>query len=192
MARTKTIAPLSPEIPETQHSPNKNSRSKTSSSRKKHHTTKMDTFAIQPVSHSTAPDFSMDNNPDGPIAIKDYLDGLPMLLPLEERARLAAEPTQLRQRRRLLEDNEYFDSNGSQGGRPSHASVSLPSTYHDVSPDPAHIADSTTHTPSNSPTAPKPATSAECVPPPTRLAPALHQPPKPPDLPPQAPAGQSV
>ena len=152
----------------------------------------MDTFAIQLVSHPTVPNFSMDNNLDCPIAIKDYLDGLPMLLPLEEWAKLAAEPTQLRRCRRLLEDNEDSDSNGSQGRRPSHALVSLPSTYHDVSLDPIHIADSTTRTPSNTPTAPKPATAAECVPSPTCLAPTLHQPPRPPDPPPQAPAGQFV
>jgi hypothetical protein len=135
MARTKTTAPLSPKIPETQCSPNKSSRSKTSGSRKKHLTTKMDARAIQLVSHPTALDFSMDNNPDGPIAIRDYLDGSPMLLTPEERAKLAAEPIRSRRRRRLLEDNADSDSGGSQGGRPSHASVSLPSTYHDVSPD---------------------------------------------------------
>jgi hypothetical protein len=73
----------------------------------------MDALAIQPVSHPTALDFSIDNNLDGPFAIKDYPDGSPMLFIPEERAKLAAEPTRSRRRRRLLEDNADSDSDGS-------------------------------------------------------------------------------
>jgi hypothetical protein len=68
--------------------------------------------------------------------------------------------------------------------------ISLPSTYHDVSLDPVHIADSTTRTLPNTPTVLKPTTVAYCVPPPTRPTPTSHQPSRLHDPQPQAPTGQ--
>jgi hypothetical protein len=87
-----------------------------------------------------------------PIVVRDYLEGSPMLLLLEERARLAAEQTRSRRQRRLLEDSNDADSDGSQGDRPSHTSVSLPSSYHDASPNPASF--SAHPQPASAPTTP--------------------------------------
>jgi hypothetical protein len=49
------------------------------------------------------------------VAVRDYLEGSPMLLLLEECARLSAEHTHFRCCRRLLEDNTDADSDEFQG-----------------------------------------------------------------------------
>jgi hypothetical protein len=139
MAHTKVTTPISTQQTDTQHSQEKSSRSKSTGSYKKKLTTKMDALAIQLVSHPTAQDIHMSNDQAGPMAIRDYPEGSSMLLLPEERARLAAKHTRSRRCRRLFNDNSNTDSDSSQGDRPSHASVSIPSTYHHFSPDPAHL-----------------------------------------------------
>jgi hypothetical protein len=94
----------------------------------------------------------MGNDQVGPVAVRDYPKGSPMLLLPKERARLVAEQTRSRRRRRLLQDNNDANSDGSQGDRPSHASVSLPSSYHDASPNPASF--SAHPQPASAPTTP--------------------------------------
>jgi hypothetical protein len=119
----------------------------------------------------------MGNNQDGLVAVRDYPDGSPMLLTLEERLRLIPEQTRPRRRRRLIDDTTETDSDGSQGDRPSHASVSQP----DVSPDPAYIltlqhTGSATNTPPNTPRRIRSNAREVNGPPPTRSIPSTTPP----------------
>jgi hypothetical protein len=87
------------------------------------------------------PKENMGNDQLGPIAERDYPDGSPMLVPPKARARLLKEYKRSKRHRRLIDDAIDVDIDGSQGDRPSHASVSRPSSYHDASSGPAHPLD---------------------------------------------------
>lgn len=126
----------------TNNTPNKSSKSKSFRSRRKQLANKMDALAIQSILHPMDQDTNMDYNPMGPIAVRDYPEGPPMLLPLEERVCLIATQKCPRHRRQLLADDD-IDSDKSQGDQPSHTSVFMPSSYHNVFPDYAHL--STAH-----------------------------------------------
>jgi hypothetical protein len=80
----------------------------------------------------------MGNDQLGPVAERDYPDGSPMLLPPEARAHLLKEHKRSKRHRRLIDDAIDVDSDGSQDDRPSHASVSRPSSCNDASSGPAH------------------------------------------------------
>jgi hypothetical protein len=83
----------------------------------------------------------MSNDQLGPVAERDYPDGSPMILPPEARARLLKEHKRSKRHHRLIDDATNVDNDGSQGDRPSHASVSRPSSYHDASSRHAHPLD---------------------------------------------------
>jgi hypothetical protein len=99
----------------------------------------MNALAVQPVSHPTTQDVNMGNDQVGPIVVRDYPTSSPMLLPSDESARLSTNQRRPRRRRRLVADEEEAYSDGLQGDRPLHASVSISSSYHDVPNDPAHM-----------------------------------------------------
>jgi hypothetical protein len=91
-----------------------------------------------------------------PIAVHDYPKGSPMLLLPEERVYLIAIQERPRHHRQLLADDDT-DSDKSQGDQPSHASVSMPSSYHNNFPDSTHlsIAHPTGSAPNVSPNTPQ-------------------------------------
>jgi hypothetical protein len=138
MARTRISAKVTSQSLENQHLLDKNTRTHSLGSRKKRLTFRMDSLALQPISHLAAPEENMGNDQLSPVAEHDYPDGSPMLLPPEARARLLKEHKRSKRHRHLIDDATDVDSNGSQDDRPSHASVSRPSSYHDASSGPAH------------------------------------------------------
>jgi hypothetical protein len=136
MARTKVSASLTGQSTDTNRSSDKSAKSQASGSRKKRLTVKMDLLALQHSSQPASPGEHMGNDQNGPIAVRDYPAGSPMLLPLAERAQLLAGQVRPKRHRRLLDAETDADSDGSQGDRPSNASVSRSSAYQDVSMHP--------------------------------------------------------
>jgi hypothetical protein len=57
----------------------------------------------------------MGDDQAGPVAIRNYPEGSPMLLLPEEHVRLAVEQIRSWRSRRLIEDNNDVDNDGSQG-----------------------------------------------------------------------------
>jgi hypothetical protein len=100
--------------------------SSTSGVRRKWLISNMDTLAIHPTAHDTAHDVDNDlimnlTNDDGPIAIRDWLDGC-IPPPLIAQVDQPSNSSRSRTRRRLLTQDD--DSDGSQEGKPSPASSS--------------------------------------------------------------------
>jgi hypothetical protein len=81
MACTKVSASLTGQSTDTNRSSDKSAKSQASSSRKKRLTVKMDLLALQHSSQPASPGEHMGNDQNGPIAIRDYPAGSPMLLP---------------------------------------------------------------------------------------------------------------
>lgn len=136
MACTKIIARLSDQPSMSERLSEKSSQANSSSSYKKRLSIRMNVLAIQPISHPTTWDVNMRNDQVGPVVVRDFPAGSLMLLLLEERARLSTDQRRPQHRCGLVtNEEEEADNDGSQGDRPLHASVSMPSSYHDVSND---------------------------------------------------------
>ena len=138
MVYTKVTVTLLAPPTAPQLSPNKSSKSKSSRSRRKRLANKIDALAIQSILYPMDQDMNMDYNPMGPIAVRDYPEGPPMLLPLKDWVCLVATQERSRHRRQLLADDDT-NSDKSQEDQPLHASISKPSSYHDVFLDAAHL-----------------------------------------------------
>jgi hypothetical protein len=93
----------------------------------------MDLLALQHSFQPAPQGEHMDNDQNGPIAVRDYPAGSPMLLSPTKRVQLLVGQVCPKRHHRLLDTKTDADSDGSQGDRPSHASVSRSNAYQDVS-----------------------------------------------------------